>query len=718
MKHLNVNIEKLNNLLISEDEFGLELTRLLQMHLFNTNCEGDMTNLTVSNIPKSDINETGFKPIGTWHPVYQDGYIVFVRKEQSDSVFWESTCSQFSLKKEENKKRVCVIGESAAAGMFFTPHSSPSKALANYLEFHSGAMWDVIDLTRNCMNAGALIETCDVSLQLEPDFIILLAGNNWFSDIMIEHDGPISRRRTYVNSLNKNGMSGVINAYKGNAERLTESVLRQINNIAKDSTAEFLFVIPALNYAHWERRCPLHWLDNQRTSEWYELYRSASTSIEIRDYETGLKLGKEMVKIDGGTNATSNRIVANCLIALNRLDEAYDYCVAECDNSLTFDHVTSFPGVLSFVRKKSGNVLYDNLNFIDLEAIFFEHSGTKILGSPLFVDYCHLNPEGFQVAMAPIASRILSKQTALKEEVVNSWQNIVEKTQTLKIDMPSLAVSYFSAALYNTHLNRPVTNELNIEKYIGLFQRAVDCSDSVLDIMELYVKARSCKYGAGFALSKSGQKFFELMNSPLDFPVAQEAPGVDALTIECICRTLEANGRNGKKMLEEYQQVYIRLLDKGVDLTEPKYIEWINSNVRMAMDSENSSRRKLPFYKSWWPWSFFALVSDAASDLEAEITCRLPSYINSDKEKKINIAINNQLIDKISVSQKWTSHHIIIPQKLITNGFNRLSLEWPELKVDENVEILNLKNRFTKGLKVDFHPVFGEVFSLIISNKR
>ncbi len=103
--------------------------------------------------------------------------------------------------------------------MFFTPHLSPSKVLSNYLACHSETMWDVIDLTRNCMNAGALIETCQASLQLEPDYVVLLAGNNWFSDIMIEHDGPISRRRIYAENLDKNGMSGLINTYKDSAKK-------------------------------------------------------------------------------------------------------------------------------------------------------------------------------------------------------------------------------------------------------------------------------------------------------------------------------------------------------------------------------------------------------------------------------------------------------------------------------------------------------------------
>jgi hypothetical protein len=190
----------------------------------------------------------------------------------------------------------------------------------------------------------------------------------------------------------------------------------------------------------------------------------------------------------------------------------------------------------------------------------------KTIGSKLFIDYCHMTPMGFNVAMAPIASLILSysqsdvssNHTAIKEKNNPAfskklqkesssyfWKDLIQKTQTPVVDSFRLAISYFYIALYNCHFNEPVTNTSEIEKYVKLFQKSVDCSPSILHAMELYIQARGCEFGAGFSLSKAGQSLYELINSPLDFPVAQSTPGVDALTIDALCETLQQFGRNG-----------------------------------------------------------------------------------------------------------------------------------------------------------------------------
>ncbi|HBI74094.1 MAG TPA: hypothetical protein DDY59_13045 [Lachnospiraceae bacterium] len=703
------NVEKIKKILFQDDEAGLELFRLMQLYLFKDSDKDDVLKLTESNIPPSQPNETGYLPIGTWSPVFEDGEVVFVRNKQADTAFWESNCKQFCLKKKSTHKRVCVIGESVAAGMFFTPHISPTKTLSEYLELHSEGMWDVIDLTRNSMNAGALLETCRAALQINPDYIVVIAGNNWYTDITIEHSGPISRRRMYVNALDKGNICAIIQQYKEKSVEFAKEILRQIDGISSEVQTQFLFVLPAVNYKDWERRYPLHWLDNKKTSKWYEKFKLAVHAIENKDYESGLKLGVEMIQIDGGTNATSSRIVANCLMKLGRNEEAYAYCAAESDNSLLFDEITSFPGMSSLVRKeiKREEKSFKHIFFFDMEEIFQKFSGEKVVGSPFFVDYCHLSPEGYKISMAPIAGYITNCDVQIK--------NIDDDNHT--VGSFYLATAYFCIALYNTHLNRPVINNFNMKKYVSLFQKAVDCCETVLDIMELYIKARGCQFGTGFALSKSGQKLSDMLNSPLDLPITQQAPGVDAFAITCICEILTANGRKGKKLLEEYQRAYINLLDKGVDLINPQYMEWINSHTMAAIDSENGTWRNMPYHKSWWPWSYFTLASDTLNDLEMEIVLRLPTSFTAKEKKRVSVVINNKVIKNIFVIDKWTMHKVTISAGCLSKGFNRVSLEWPELEQNEEKAISDLKDRYVKGRNVEFYPIFGEIFSMRVRKK-
>ncbi|NHB95073.1 hypothetical protein [Photorhabdus stackebrandtii] len=707
MNQSNVNTDKLATFLSDNKENALEVMRLAQIYLMNE----DQNNNDVAffnNIPSCSENVDGYTTIGTWYPVKVDDEITFVRRDQSDSIFWESSQQQLTVNKEKGVKRICLIGESAALGMFFSPHSTPAKTLTYLLNQHSNIEWEVIDLARSCMNAGGLLETCKASLQLQPDYVVILAGNNWFSDVLFEHNAPLERRKNYANVLANSGPNGIAVEYREKLEKNAEILINRIEAISRESSAEFIFALPASNYADWERKTPLHWLGNGKTAEWYELYRNASQAIMSGQHVEALELGLNMIDIDGGTSATSNRIVANSLVALNRAEEAKPYLDAECSYSLMYDLVTSFPGTPSFVKER---IIQQSvgIKIIDLEYYFSQYLGTSVLDDSLFVDYCHMTPEGFKVAVAPIAEWLMNYG---KDKPDANWEVMVRKTIELDASSYDLAVSYFYTALYNSHINRPLNEVAERERVVKLFEKAVQYSAEILDVMELYVKARSCEKGAGFSLSRAGQKLLELVNSPLDFPVAQSSPGADAQTIDAICEVFNKYGRNGKALKEFYQKSYIDQLRYGVDLTEPQYIERVSAVIRVSADPEVNTRRSIPYFKSWWPTSSFTLITCGNYDLNMEITSRVKTYI---KKSKVRISINGELLAEMEPSSVWSHHKLIIPSSLTKPGFNIITLEWPKLAQDEEEEVLNISSRYNKGLKTEIFPVFGELFSLKMS---
>ncbi|MGV8001661.1 hypothetical protein QPK14_05805 [Photorhabdus temperata subsp. temperata] len=704
MNKSNINTEKLATFLLDDKESSFEIMRLTQIYLMNQD-QNNNDEIFFNNIPPCSENIDGYTAIGTWHPAKIDGEITFIRREQSDSIFWESSRQKLMVGKAAGVKRVCLIGESAALGMFFSPHTTPAKTLAHLLNQHSNIEWEIIDLARSCMNAGGLLETCKASLQLQPDYVIILAGNNWFSDVLFEHDAPLERRKNYANVLANSGPNGIAVEYREKLEENAEILINKIEVISRESSAEFIFALPASNYADWERKTPLHWLGHGKTAEWYELYRNASQAIMNRQYVEALALGLNMIDIDGGIAATSNRIVANSLIALNRAEEAKSYLDAECSYSLMYDIVTSFPGTPSFVKER---IIQQNvgIKIIDLEYYFSKYLGTSVLDDSLFVDYCHMTPEGFKIAMAPIAEWLMNYG---KDKPDANWEVMARKTIELDVSSYDLAVSYFYIALYNSHINRPLNEVVERERIVKLFEKAVQYSAKILDVMELYVKARSCEKGAGFSLSRAGQKLLELVNSPLDFPVAQTSPGADAQTIDAICEIFDKHGRNGKALKEFYQKSYIDQLKHGIDLTEPQYIDRVSAVIRVSIDPEVNTRRSLPYFKSWWPTSSFTLITSGNHDLNMEITSRVKKYI---EESKVRILINGELLAKIEPSSAWSHHKLIIPGSLTKPGFNTITLEWPKLAQDEEKEVLNISSRYNKGLKTEIFPVFGELFSL------
>jgi hypothetical protein len=125
----------------------------------------------------------------------------------------------------------------------------------------------------------------------------------------------------------------------------------------------------------------------------------------------------------------------------------------------------------------------------------------------------------------------------------------------------------------------------------------------------------------------------------------------------------------------------------------------------------------MPYHKSWWPWSYFTLASDTLNDLEMEIVLRLPTSFTAKEKKRVSVVINNKVIKNIFVIDKWTMHKVTISAGCLSKGFNRVSLEWPELEQNEEKAISDLKDRYVKGRNVEFYPIFGEIFSMRVRKK-
>ena len=86
--------------------------------------------------------------IGIWQPTRKNGKWVFLRQNQLDPEgLWSGRLPELSPDKEAGCKRICFLGESAAAGYFYAPHMTPAKALERKLSSNSSIdEFEIIDL--------------------------------------------------------------------------------------------------------------------------------------------------------------------------------------------------------------------------------------------------------------------------------------------------------------------------------------------------------------------------------------------------------------------------------------------------------------------------------------------------------------------------------------------------------------------------------------------
>src|SRR5688572_7482424 len=127
-------------------------------------------------------------PIGIWVPETLDGQQVFIRPDPGRLGDDWSPRKTLAAKTAPLPRRVCLIGESTAAGFFYAPHLTPAKVLEDQLlQIKGTGAYEVIDLTKVDMPADGtahdLVRVTVAALQLDPDVLVIFAGNNWLNQI-------------------------------------------------------------------------------------------------------------------------------------------------------------------------------------------------------------------------------------------------------------------------------------------------------------------------------------------------------------------------------------------------------------------------------------------------------------------------------------------------------------------------------------------------------
>jgi len=648
-------------------------------------------------------------PIGIWEPKNHMGQIIFERNNSDEAWYWESTRKSINAIKASNTSRVCLIGESTAHGMFFSPYYTPAKALEKYLKTSSRNNWEIIDLTRICMDSKTLIETCKSCLQLNPNYIVIFAGNNWFADVIFCESASYNERMKYFEALNKEGFNGIETFFKEEMLKLTKSVISKLEYIQNQTNVKIIYAIPAINHKDWGRRLPIILRNEKTESEWFKSYYKTNELISEEKFKDAIDNLNQMIKIDGGKCSTSLALIAYCYQKINKKDISEEYYLRCHDYSVLTDHYTSFPSTPQFVVDEINSYSKNsNITFIDLSKIFKKYENSRVFGNELFIDYCHLNIYGFDIFGSEIANVIFVDKN-YEPRVYD--KNLLIKMSMEGLDKTKVSMSMFYITLYHSHLSEEYLEKPDINMLVEKFQQAVDLNKDILKVMVDYVIAKSCDKGAAFSFSNASHRILNTDNSHLDLKIAQCSLGIDSVTIKAILTCLEKNSVNTNKLKKQYFKSYIcDLKNSFIDMTHPYYIPRINSIVRLKEDHEINTRRRMPYYKSRWPISEFSFITDGVTDLNLEIVAR-----NREEEScKLDIKVNDKFAKEILIGNTWTKINIDIPVNLTSEGFNELKLIWPILVYKEN-NLENFIERYLLGYPVEVFKIFGEVHSLKLS---
>ncbi len=640
------------------------------------------------------------QPISIWQPHHDaSGALYFERPAPGLLGDHYATRLRIPAKKPMETVRICFFGESAAVGYLYAPHLTPAMVLQHHLNTAvSHPRYEVVDLARTNERLDTLLSTVEASLQLQPDRLVIFAGNNW-NLLETPHISPyapgVNGRWTIADALRQNGMRGLADLGEAALIEKVKIAFVRLSKLVEQKHLPVTIVIPEVNLADWETRQPLPWLDNDKSIRWYALYEESVAAIENEGWQTLFETANAMLSLDGEQCPTSWRLLAIAQRGLGNTEKA---CLAAQLEVAATQYAT-----LGFLAAPQMSVIeqellrqisnYFGFQVVDLPSLLPQLSGSSLPGRTLFADYCHLTAQGMHLAMTAVAAAILEQ----------SPTDLLAQLSLPPLAPAQQAVAEFGAAIHTAHRQLPV-NPRN-EMVRTWCQQALETDAGVIAAMVDVVEARC----AALPVVLTAVQQRNLQSSyPLQHQHGWRYAHLDAVLLEAIF-----------SVLEEYDPaVREQLLDALVaahgvgaaprDLLRDGYYLWEPLARFYPETMHYADVQTRAYFRAAWPETGFALVVDEGTAVEVHLTGRLPRY--GSRSEPVALWVNEQPVTTFIWTEKWQKTAVTIPQNVLQRGLNALKIKWPPLPPFDGKR--HLIETLERGETADLYPVFGELFDL------
>ncbi len=645
-------------------------------------------------------------PIGIWQPTAAGGDLLFVRDDSAPARDWWAPHATLVPKRSLLPLRLCLLGESTAAGWFYAPALTPARLLAETLTAgRGGGIWEVLDLTMVNLQPAALVDLAGAVLQLTPDVLVVFAGNNWPARLPSFPGAGLRDCGDAALALREAGMAGLRRLADERTRRSAERALAVLARVADLAGVPLVVVIPEVNLADWPRDRPVPWLPGDASRRWHVAHGRAIASLEAEAWAAGADSARQMQALDGGVCATSHRLLGDALVGLGRLDEARAAYLAAVD-ARTWDNFPSTPSATSAVRDAIRRGAREHgYGCVDLPAVFAEHLGAILPGRQLFLDYCHLTVDGMRVAMAAVAAETL--RLSEPSGSAADWRTLLARAPAPSVEPATDAAVKFMTALYSAHYATPAPGGRRASSLArDWLEAALDAWPEIEATLSAYVSTRSVPIHAS-QLSAEHRRFHSAIGE-LERQTTHDH-GLDPDLVEAVRAVLAARGRSLPAALEERFVNHHGFLRGRLDLVSVPY-HWRLMDRHEGGGGFATEGRA--FYRAWWPASRFCLVGDGSRPARLELTARLPA-VEAPRQDEVVIEVNGTRVSAVMVASRWTRSVTRIPPELLRRGFNRVTLRWPLLPPEGDAALRQIVRCLEQGIPTDLHPVFGHVFTFL-----
>ena len=650
--------------------------------------------------------------IGAWHPEKKNGDTVFVRGVPEH--VWRSDTFQFNPK--GSRKRVVLLGESVARGYLYANHWTPAMVLERYLASTEAAGGvEVLDLTLVSLGLDELREHLLVCARLEPDFIVVFAGNNWFKKTrQVLASSPLEA----VASLRAHGIPGMKRFLEVRLEDIIDQqILRPLAEVS--SRTPVVFVLPEFNLTDWQHVDPrdVPWLEGKRLEEWLQLANEAELALSEGDVEQAHTAYTGMSEIDEDTTVLGLTGQAECARRKGELDQAEGLLrnARDC-RILDASSVPSTYGVVeAAVRRTAVN---GDFLLVDLPLVFKTHLDGELPDRRLFLDFCHLTSEGIRVSMAAVAETLAPRLGAPP----------VSRADLLALDVGPPADIEATARFLATVLNAHRGQRYEIVRYHC--ERALAAHPPLAKTLQAYLS------GLGNVtplwLSSALKPMEEQLGAGAltSYVVDHWVIGRDCLDLvlfEAIADTLDVSVSAGRTLWRQRIKSFGVTQEKPLEVcaeyfakcqTEPPRVwtSWHDDKTRQPR--ANTSRRRPAAFAACARESRFSLLCRADASIAFQLTCRWPraSFPRS-SAGRCRVMINGVELAELTVGHQWETYEFLAPSGALCTGVNNLTVHWSldglsqgEPRLEALAAAIERGATGTNILDL-IYPVFGEIHS-------
>jgi len=607
--------------------------------------------------------------LGIWIKSPDGDYYVKDPSKSNEFSFWAPLDR---IERCHDRLRVLYLGESVARGYLYSPMFTPAGYLQTVLHQATGSKdFEVVDLARTGIHLHELKKVCSAGMELQPDAMVVFAGNNWRYSLYPLTDAE-SRIALQV-ATRKERFDIIRTMLESKYATLVQDCMKFLGQLAEEHRIPVVFVIPEFNLKDWklaENDFLLQW-PNADSARWLAVKSELDAAVE-RGVDIPA-LAHELIGINSA-NPYGHFVLGQHYLRTERLDLARAHLEAARDTSI-FRRV-SRPCCITVERllivKESAR---NGIHVVDLPCVMKEDLQGGIPGNEFFLDYCHLTVDGIVVSMNHVATTLLG---AMGHEAV-----IDPLSVTVDIDAKIQAEGHFLAAIHCAHLGDQPPDTLSFH-----CQESVAASRQVAEAMTHYVDMVSRKIP--WVLNKSAQ-YFVRSGLVKQYPIVYQPDDIKIMDIDLVDAIVAAI--SDAELADRVRDLRVRYFGAGaepVDLLETYYREF---NYQNARRSSGFFARGIGFLSSIGRTSRFHFIAEPSLPYHFDLTCRtrLP-----DDAQILNVRINGNNVLEASVSGHWANLHFDVPTSMLQpDGVNMVAIDWP----------------FFDGFEDYFHDLYADQFS-------